>query len=224
MSIKHWPVQEQPRHRLIHHGPQGLSDSELLAIFLRTGTQGLSAVELARQLLTDFGSLGAILNAEQNQFCAGKGLGPAKYAQLHAVMEMASRCQYETISQTDPLTSPDATRAFLNHKLAFQDEELFVVLYLNQRHIPIYYQELFRGTIDSAAVHPRVVVKNALKYNAAALIVAHNHPSGIAEPSIADEQITQKLKDALNLVDIRLLDHFVVGKGVLTSLAELGKI
>ncbi len=224
MSIKHWPEQERPRERLLSQGPQSLSDAELLAIFLRTGVKGQSAVELSRSLLNQFGSLSALVNADQHTFCLGHGLGLAKYAQLQAIMEMASRCFYEDLKTAEPLTTPQATRAFLQSRLQHHDEEIFAVLYLDNRHQPLHFEKLFRGTIDAASVYPRVVVKNALQHNAAALIIAHNHPSGIAEPSIADCHITQRLKNALSLVDIRLLDHFIIGKGMITSLAELGKM
>jgi len=224
MSIKQWPIQEQPRERLLNQGASSLSDAELLAIFLRTGTRGQSAVDLARNMIAKFGTLAAIINADLSQFCNIKGLGIAKYVQLHAVMEIASRCHYQNISEQQHLTSPQTTRDFLLNQLSFNDEEIFAVLYLNQRHTPIHFEELFRGTIDCATVYPRVVVKNALKYNAAAIIIAHNHPSGVAEPSMADERITLRLQKALQLVDIRLLDHFVVGQGELTSMAELGKL
>ncbi len=224
MSIKHWPEQERPRERLLAQGAKSLSDAELLAIFLRTGVKGQSAVALSRSLLKHFGSLAALLTSKREDFCQGHGLGSAKYAQLQAVMEMASRCFYENLKKTEPLSSPQATRDFLQSRLQHHDEEIFAVLYLNNRHQPLHFEKLFRGTIDAASVYPRVVVKNALQHNAAALIIAHNHPSGVAEPSAADCHITERIKNALALVDIRLLDHFIVGKGTLTSLAELGKM
>ena len=224
MSIKSWPAAERPREKLLAHGAGHLSDAELLAIFLRTGISGCSAVDLARQLLNEFGSLRALLAADLQQFSAHKGLGPAKFAQLQAVLEMGRRHLGESISRGDAITSPRHTRQFLTSQLRDQVHEQFGCMFLDNRHRLIQWQVLFHGTIDGAAVYPRVVVEKALACRAAALIIAHNHPSGVSEPSAADRAITTRLRDALALVDIRLLDHFVVGDGEPVSMAELGMV
>ena len=222
MDKPHWPKDERPRERLLAHGPQSLSDAELLAIFLRTGIAGLPVMALARQLIAEFGGLRSLLTASCDQFCTIKGLGTAKYAQLQAALEMARRVMDEPLRQGDPLRSPADTRRFLASRLGTYPHEVFAGLFLDNRHRVIRYQELFRGTIDGASVYPREVVREALGCNAAAVIFAHNHPSGVAEPSQADIQLTQRLKDALGLVDIRVLDHMVVGHGEVISLAERG--
>lgn len=224
MAIKDWPACDQPREKLLERGVSALTDAELLAIFLRTGVKGKSAVDLAKELLTEFGSLKTLLEAGQEQFCASKGLGKAKYAQLQAVMEMARRHFLEVIQRGDALTSPNSTRAYLSAQLRGYSHEVFACLFLDNQHRVIKFEELFRGTIDSASVYPREVVKQALHYNAAAVILAHNHPSGISEPSTADKAITQTLTKALALFDIRVLDHFIVGDGVPYSFAEHGLI
>ncbi len=222
MSITDWPEQERPREKLLQRGSAALSDAELLAIFLRTGTRGKTAVDLARELLADFGSLKALLAADCQRFCQSLGLGTAKYAQLQAVLEMARRHFVEILQQDDVLTSPEATRAYLSAQLRGYSYEVFACLFLDNKHRIIKLEELFRGTIDGASVYPREVAKRALHHNAAAVIFAHNHPSGIAEPSQADRLITDKLKQALNLFDIRVLDHFIIGDGVPFSFAEHG--
>jgi len=222
MSIKDWPAQERPREKLLEKGAEALSDAELLAIFLRTGIAGKTAVDLARELLTEFGSLQALLNADQTRFCQAKGLGSAKYAQLQAVLEMAKRHFVEILQRGDALTSPEATRAYLSAQLRGYSYEVFACLFLDNQHRVILLEELFRGTIDSASVYPREVVKRALFHNAAAVIFAHNHPSGINEPSQSDRQITEKLKQSLLLFDIRVLDHFIIGDGQPYSFAEHG--
>lgn len=222
MGIKDWPAEDRPREKLLRKGAAALTDSELLAIFLRTGVQGKSAVVLARELLDDFGSLKALLEADQALFCRGNGLGAAKYAQLQAVLEMARR-HFEEILQTgDALTSPEITRAYLSAQLRRHSYEVFACLFLDNQHRVLQFEELFRGTIDGASVYPREVAKKALQNNAAAVIFAHNHPSGISEPSQADRMITDKLKQALGLFDIRVLDHFIVGDGLPYSFAEHG--
>lgn len=223
MSISQWPEDERPREKLLKQGAQALSDAELLAIFLRTGTKGVTAVDLARQLLSDFGGLKPLLQASQNEFCKPKGLGSAKYAQLQAVLEMANRHLFEQLSRGDALCSPQETRQYLSAQLSNYPHEVFACLFLDNKNRVIAFEKMFHGTIDNASVYPREVVKMALKKNAAAAIFAHNHPSGVAEPSIADEKITERLKDALSLVDIRVLDHFVVGDEVV-SFAERGLI
>lgn len=222
MAITDWPLEERPREKLLARGPQSLSDAELLAIFLRTGLQGITAVDLARRLLTEFGGLRGLLEADLAAFSSHKGLGPAKYAQLQAALEMARRHLWERLQRGDPLGSPEETRRFLLARLRDYPHEVFACLLLDNRHRVIAFEELFRGTIDAASVYPREVVKLALTRNAAALIVAHNHPSGVAEPSRADELLTRRLRDALALVDIRLLDHFVIGDGEAVSFAERG--
>ena len=222
MPITDWPAGERPRERLLAHGADALSDAELLAIFLRTGSRGVSAVDLARDLLNRFGGLRGLLEADCQQFCAGPGLGDAKYAQLQAVLAMARRYLATDLDRGDALTSPRATTAYLRAQLRHQTREVFACLFLDNRHRVLRFEELFQGTIDAAAVYPREVVRRALALNAAAVIVAHNHPSGVAEPSRADEQITRRLQEALAVVDIRLLDHFVVGDGEPVSFAERG--
>ena len=223
MPITDWPDAERPREKLIAKGPQFLSDAELLAIFLRTGIKGKTAVDLARDLLKDFGSLQALLESDFKRFEKSKGLGMAKYAQLQAVLEMAKRHLRESLQRGDALTSPDLTRQFLTTQIRGYQHEVFACLLLDNQHRVIGFQELFRGTIDSASVYPREVVKSALAFNAAAVIFAHNHPSGVAEPSEADRMITQRLKQALNLIDIRVLDHFIIGDGdTAYSFAENG--
>lgn len=217
-----WPIDERPRERLLNHGADSLSDAELLAIFLRTGTTGMPVMALARELIDSFGGLRGLMTASRQSFCAVRGLGTAKYAQVQAAMEMARRVLDEPLRQGDPLRSPDDTRRYLSSRLATYPHEVFASLLLDNRHRVIRYLELFRGTIDGAAVYPREVVRLALEHNAAAVIFAHNHPSGVAEPSQADITLTGRLKEALKLVDIRVLDHMIVGHGEVVSLAERG--
>lgn len=224
MAITDWPEAERPREKLLLQGASSLSDGELLAIFLRTGVKGLSAVDLARQLLIQFGGLRPLIKADQKTFCQELGLGPAKYVQLQAVMEISRRCHAEQLQRESALTSPDLVRDYLQLQLSDRSREIFACLLLDSQHRVICFEELFKGTIDSAAVHPREVVKLALSHNAAAMILAHNHPSGVAEPSLADQSITLRIKEALQMVDIRLLDHMVIGAGVAVSLAERGLI
>ncbi len=211
MAITDWPLEERPREKLLLKGAPSLSDAELLAIFLRTGIPGISAVDLSRQLLTEFGSLRALLTAPQSEFCRHRGLGNAKFAQLQAVMEMANRHFSESLKRKDCLTSPVDTMAYLHSQLRDRQHEVFACVMLDNRNRVIAFREMFRGTIDGASVYPREVVKQALADNAAGVILAHNHPSGIAEPSQADIQITERLKKALALVDIRVLDHVIIG-------------
>ena len=222
MSIKNWPQTERPREKLLRFGAAALSDAELLAIFLLTGTPGKSAVDVARNTLEAFGSLGAVLNASQSQFCESPGLGKARYASLQAALEVSRRHVFETVMQGDVLSSPEHVRHYLSLHLTGLGHEVFSALFLDNRHRVIEYRELFTGTIDSAAVYPREVVKHCLTLNAAAVIFAHNHPSGVAEPSDTDVRLTRKLIDALALIDVRVLDHLIVGQGVQTSLAERG--
>jgi len=222
VKMKSLPVDEQPREKLIAAGAAALSDAELLAIFLRTGIKGTNVVVLARQILQEFGSLRALLAATEPEFCQIKGLGVAKYVQLQAVVEMSRRFLAEQLERSDALTSPQLTRDYLRAKLRDLPHEVFAVLFLDNKHRVIRFEALFYGTIDSASVYPRVVVKKALERNAAAVIFAHNHPSGIAEPSHADRMITDKLVSALQLIDIKVLDHFVIGDSDIASFAERG--
>ncbi len=222
MSIKEWPEDERPREKLLRHGPGGLSDAELLAIFLRTGVSGLSAVDLSRNLLNQFGSLRNLLGADRRAFCEAHGLGPAKYAQLQAVLEMGKRHLAQQLQRGDALTSPQLTRDYLQAQLRDRPREVFALLLLDNQHRVIQFVELFYGTLDSASVWPREIVQIALKHNAAAVILAHNHPSGVAEPSRADRQITDRITAALALIDIRVLDHLVIGDGITVSFAERG--
>ncbi|WAR44100.1 RadC family protein [Methylomonas rapida] len=222
MSIKDWPADERPREKLLQRGAAALTDAELLAIFLRTGIAGKTAVDMARELLREYGSLRGLLGAERERFCQSHGLGDAKYAQLQAVLEMARRHFSEILQRGNALTSPDITRAYLSVQLRGYSYEVFACLFLDNQHRVIQWEELFRGTIDGASVYPREVAKRALFHHAAAVIFAHNHPSGINEPSQADRQITDKLKQALALFDIRVLDHFIVGDGQPFSFAENG--
>lgn len=224
MAITDWPAAERPREKLLERGAEHLSDAELLAIFLRTGTRGSTAVDLARDLLHRFQGLRPLLEADQRTFCDQRGLGEAKYVQLQAALEISRRHLLATLRRGDALTNPDATRRYLAARLRDRPREVFACLFLDNRHRVLAYEELFFGTVDGAAVHPREVVKRTLEQNAAAVIFAHNHPSGVAEPSAADEQITRRLKEALALVDVRVLDHMVIGDGEITSLAERGLI
>jgi DNA repair protein RadC len=224
MSISDWPAAERPREKLLARGAAALSDAELLAIFLRTGLPGKSAVELARELLHHFDGLRGLLEAEQQAFCAVKGMGEAKFVQLQASLELSRRHLLSTLQRGDTLTSPTETRHYLSAQLRHREREVFACLYLDNRHRVLGYEELFFGTIDGASVHPREVVRRAIAHNAAAVILAHNHPSGVAEPSRSDEEITRRLQEALALIDVRVLDHMIVGDGAITSLAERGVI
>lgn len=222
MGIREWPAAERPREKLQRAGSAALSDAELLAIFLRTGMAGRTAVDIGRDLLARFGGLRRLLQAPPSELCACAGLGPAKAAQLHAALELGRRFLAEQLERGDVLTSPEATRAYLASRLRHLPHEVFTCLFLDNRHAVIVTEELFRGTIDGASVYPREVVRQALAHNAAAVIFAHNHPSGVAEPSSADIRITERLKAALALIDVRVLDHMVVGDGEVVSLAERG--
>ncbi len=222
MAITDWPADERPRERLLQQGPQALSDAELLAIFLRTGIPGKTAVDLARELLDQHGSLRALLGASHKEFCRSPGLGTAKYVQLQATVEMARRQLGERMRRGETLGNPHDSKQFIHARLRDYHHEVFACLFLDTRNRIIQWEELFFGTIDGASVYPREVVKRALHHNAAALIIAHNHPSGVAEPSQADLRLTQRLRNSLSLIDVRLLDHIIVGDGELTSLAEQG--
>lgn len=222
MPIRDWPEAERPREKLINRGPAALSDAELLAIFLRTGTRNHTAVDIGRKLLENFKGLRGLMNANQQQICQQPGLGMAKYAQLQAILELSRRHMAETLQRDDVLTDPAATRNYLMARLRDYPHEVFACLFLDNRHRVIAYEELFHGTINGTSVHPREIVKRCLGHNAAALILAHNHPSGVAEPSQADIKLTQRLQEALSLIDVRVLDHIVIGDGESIALAERG--
>lgn len=222
MAIRDWPVAERPREKLLSRGAQALSDAELLAIFLRTGVKGRDAVELARHLLGELGGLRGLLLADLPTFSAHLGLGEAKYAQLQAVLEIARRHLAAQLSRDSALENAAAVRDYLKAMLRHEPHEVFACLYLDARHRVLGFEPLFQGSIDSACVYPRQVVKRALAHNAAALILCHNHPSGIAEASMADRQLTQRIKEALAYIDVRVLDHFIIGEGEPLSMAELG--
>ena len=222
MSIRDWPAGERPREKLLEHGSSSLSDAELLAIFLRTGVSGKSAVDLARHLLNEFGSLRALLEADLSSFCRPLGLGPAKFTQLQAVLEMGRRHLAERLRRDCALESPQAVRDFLTSQVRHEPHEVFGCLFMDTKHRMLAFEVLFRGSIDSASVYPRQVVKRALAHNAAAVIFCHNHPSGISLPSEADRALTQRLTEALDLIEVRVLDHFIVGEGQPLSMVEHG--
>lgn len=222
MSIRDWPAAERPREKLLEQGSGSLSDAELLAIFLRTGVSGKSAVDLARHLLNQFGSLRALLEADLGAFSEQLGLGPAKFAQLQAVLEMGRRHLAERMRQKTALENPQVVRDYLKAMLRHEPHEVFGCLFLNSKHQVLTFEALFRGSIDNTAVHPREVVKRSLANNAAAVILCHNHPSGNSDPSQADRLLTKRLQKALELIDVRVLDHFIVGDGEPLSMAECG--
>jgi len=222
MGIASWPVRERPREKLLAEGPGTLSDAELLAIFLRTGIQGASAVDLGRALIDRFGCLSALFGADLASIAAIPGVGAAKYAQLQAGFELARRALSEESARSDALASPGAVRNYLRLTLENRVREAFVAVLLDAQNRVIAQEELFQGTLTQTSVYPREVVKCAMRHNAAAVIFAHNHPSGVAEPSQADQTLTETLRRALALVDVRVLDHFVIGRGALTSFAERG--
>jgi len=222
MAITDWPAAERPREKLLARGPDVLSDAELLAIFLRTGVAGKTAVDLARELLVRFDGLRNLLGAPRESVCAATGLGEAKYAQLQAALEIGRRHLGAKLARGAALESPADTRAFLQACLRDRPYEVFCCLFLDNRHRVLAFEELFRVTLSGTAVYPREVVRHALKLNAAAVILVHNHPSGVAEPSRADEVLTARLKEALALVEVRVLDHIVVGDGEMVSFSERG--
>lgn len=222
MAIKDWPESERPRERLLTQGASALSDAELLAIFLRVGVIGRSALDLAKDLLTEFRSITGLFAASLDQFKQIKGLGQAKYVQLMAVHELAKRALNEELRRDTLLNSPDRVRDYLRLRLAHLPHEVFLALFLDAQNRLVSTEELFRGTLTQTSVYPREVVKRALANNAAAVVFAHNHPSGVTEPSRADEMLTHALKSALQLVDVRVLDHLVVAHGSVTSFAERG--
>lgn len=222
MSIKSWPADDRPREKLLAKGSSALSDAELLAIFLRVGVRGKSAVDLARLLLQEFGSLHGLFGADLRTLSKIPGMGPAKFVQLQAVMEMARRALGETLQEKDVLSSPQSVRDYLRIQLQSLGHEVFVGIFLNARNQVIAADTLSEGTLTQTSVFPREIVKRALTHNAAAVIFAHNHPSGTTEPSQADRHLTRALADALRTIDIRVLDHFVVAPGRILSFAEQG--
>ncbi len=222
MTIQDWPAELRPRERLIQAGAVVLSDAELLAIFLRTGIRGKSAVDLGRDMLSRFGSLSALFAASRQEFSQIPGLGDAKFAQLQAVLELAKRAISEELSRGDILSSPQAVKNYLKLTLGGKSYESFTVLFLDVKHRLIQTAELARGTLDQASVYPREIIKQALLLNAAAIIIAHNHPSGSPEPSQADQHLTQTIRQAMQLVDLRLLDHFIIALPHIYSFAEHG--
>lgn len=224
MAITDWPEDLRPRERLIRQGARTLSDAELIAVFLRVGVAGKSAVDLGRDMLSHFGSLTRLFSASLPDFSAINGLGPAKYAQFQAVLELARRAITEELKAGATLSSPQSVKQYLHLLLAHKACECFVVLFLDVKNRLIASEELFRGTLTHASVYPREVVKAALSHNAASVIFAHNHPSGTPEPSSADFHLTQSLKQALALIDVNTLDHFVIGGSEVYSFAEHGEI
>lgn len=222
MSITQWPEHERPRERLLAQGAAALSDAELLAIFLRVGMKGKTAVDLARELVNRFGNLHGLFTASKAELCAVNGVGEAKYVQLQAVLEMARRALAERMKTADALSSPQAVRDYLKLTLARLPHEVFVAVFLTAQNRVIAVEELFRGTLTQTSVYPREIMKRSLAHNAASVIFAHNHPSGEAAPSQADRALTTALADALALVDIRVLDHFIVAPGASLSFAEQG--
>jgi DNA repair protein RadC len=222
MAITDWPHDDRPREKLLRKGVEALSDAELVAILLRTGVRGKSAVDLAREAIGRFGSLSALLTADVTALTASPGIGAAKYVQLQAVLEMARRALREKLDRGFALSSPQAVRDYLRLKLQDRPHEVFGVVFLDAQNRVLAVEELFRGTLTQTSVYPREVVKRALAHNAAAAIFAHNHPSGIAEPSRSDEALTIALRQALALVDVKVLDHFVIGGGTAMSFAERG--
>ncbi|MDD2833676.1 MAG: DNA repair protein RadC [Methylotenera sp.] len=222
MAITDWPASERPREKLVELGAEALSDAELLAIFLRVGVVGKSAVDLARDLLNQFGSLNGIFAASESELSQVHGIGSSKYVQLQAIFEMSRRALNEQLQVRDVFSSPQQVRDYLVLKLGALMREVFLVLFLDAQNRLIGTEELFSGTLTQTSVYPREVVKRAMHYNAAGVILAHNHPSGVVMQSQADELITQQLKQALQLVDVRVLDHFIVAGNQTLSFAERG--
>lgn len=222
MSIQFWPQHERPREKLLQKGADYLSDAELLAICLRVGVSGKSAVDLAREMLNQFGSLQGVFNASLKDFHRIKGLGTSKYCLLQATLEMAKRCLREDMQHKDMMDSPKYVSDFLCMQLGQEPRELFYVLFLDAQNRLVESECMFQGTLTQTSVYPREVVRRVLYHNAASVIFAHNHPSGIASPSEADKRLTQSLKNTLGLVDVRVLDHFVVAGNTSVSFAQLG--
>lgn len=222
MHIRQWPLAEKPREKLAAQGAQALSDAELLAVLFGTGTRGQDVMTWARNLLHEAGGLTQLLTLAPEQLCQFRGIGVARGMQLQVVLELARRYLASTLKLGEGFTNPQLVRDYLATQLRHQSREVFAVLLLDSQHRLLHYEELFYGTINAAPVYPREIIKLALKKNAAALILAHNHPSGVAEPSIADKQVTERIQAALKTIDVAVLDHFVIGAGEVVSFVELG--
>lgn len=222
MSITDWPAKERPREKLLSHGASVLSDAELLALFVRTGVRGKTALDISRELLLQFGGLRYIVAASLEQFTKSLGLGLAKYVQIQAAKELATRCLQENLEQRNTFENPQDVYEYLTHKLQSYPYEVFSCLFLDNAHRFIHFKELFHGSINEAAVYPRELIRQVYQHNAAAVILAHNHPSGITKPSEADKRITQEIKTILTAIDVRLLDHIIIGEGRMTSFASQG--
>lgn len=222
MHIREWPVEERPREKLAKHGSQALSDAELLAVLFGTGTSGSDVMTWSRTLLQDSGGLGALLSLPEAQKRKLKGVGSARCMQLQAVLEISRRYLASTLEKGEGFTRPDMVKDYLASQLRHQPREVFAILLLDSQHRLLQYKELFYGTINAAPVYPREIVKLVLECNAAAIILAHNHPSGVAEPSQADRRVTDRIKEALSTIDVAVLDHFVIGAGESVSFAERG--
>lgn len=224
MPLDQLPPDARPREKLLARGPAALADAELLALLLRTGIKGVSVLQLAQQMLDQFGGWPGLLQASVSDLGKVKGLGPAKRAEIAAVLEIARRSLHQELAQRPVFNAPEAVKLYVRLQLGSLAHEVFAVLFLNAQHQLIVLEEMFRGTLTQTSVYPREVVKRALDLNAAAVILAHNHPSGVAEPSPADELLTEHLRNALALVDVRVLDHLVVGASEVVSLAERGRL
>ena len=224
MSMADWPLAERPRERLLAQGPSALSDAELIALFLGTGARGRSSLDVARDLLSRFGRVSRVLSAAREELGEVRGIGDARYAQIAAVMELSRRALGEQMKARDSLASPCAVRGYLRLHMQDLGHEAFYCVFLDAQNRVIAAEELFRGTLTQTSVYPREVVKHALRHNAASLILAHNHPSGVAEPSMQDQALTRTLAEALSLVDVKVLDHFIVAPGACMSFAERGLI
>ena len=222
LGIKDWPASERPREKLLRKGAEALSDAELIALFVRSGTRGRTAVDLARGAVVSAGGLRGLLDLAREDLCRLPGFGSTRYVELQACLEIGRRHLAEPLERGKPLTSPGETSRFLMAKLRHHPYEVFACLFLDNRHRVIEFEEMFRGTIDGASVHPREVVRRTLNHNAAAVILAHNHPSGVAEPSHADRVLTDHLVSVLAMVEVRVLDHLVVGDGECVSFVERG--
>ncbi|WP_025769432.1 RadC family protein [Thioalkalivibrio sp. HK1] len=222
MTISDWPSMERPREKLLAQGPRALSSAELLALFIQTGTRGCSAVDVARNALVHAGGLRALFDLPPDRLADIPGIGPARAALIKAAIEIATRYLEEGLQKREIFSCPEDTCHYLHARLRSRPHEVFACLFMDNRHRMIAYEEMFRGTINGTSVHPREIVKRALELNAAALIVAHNHPSGVAEPSETDRSMTRKLASALALVDLRLLDHIVIGDGDVVSFSQRG--
>jgi len=222
MVLKDIPASARPREKLLALGPAALADSELIALLLRTGFKGCSVLQLADNLLTEFKGLDGLLKATSGDLRRIKGLGPAKRAEIVAVMELARRSLKRELTQRPVFDSPTHVKDFLQMQLGGHEREVFAVMFLDAQHQLVLMEEMFSGTLTQTAVHPREIVKRAVEVNAAAVVLAHNHPSGVAEPSRADEHLTQTLIAALKLIDVKVLDHMVVGRSQVVSFAERG--